>query len=413
MRYIETRDVPITDLRPYPGNARVHAKAVLEESAGANGQYRSVVARTMPDGTLQLLAGHGTTEAFASIGAGTLRVEIVEADDAEARRIVLVDNRANDLAGYDDGLLAELLRASPDLDGTGYERVDVDTLIADLLKASRADQASDPDDAPALDNTTVITQPGDVWVLGDHRLVCGDSRDPAVLAVAVGEGMADCVWTDPPYGVDYVGKTKAAMTIRNDDAAGLRPLLDAVFAAVPTVCAPGAPVYVAGPAGPLHRQFVEAFEGAGWSLRQTLVWVKDVFVLGRSDYHYQHEPILYGYLPGGTGRRGRGGKEWFGGNDQSSVLVHDRPKVSTLHPTSKPVALVVQCINNSCRPGGVVLEPFGGSGSTLIAAHLTGRRARLVELDPVYVDVICRRFQKLTGTVPVRESDGKAVNFLL
>lgn len=409
MRYVETVDVPTSDPAAFAGNPRVHDEALLDESAATNGQYRSIVARRREDGSLQVLAGHGTREAFRRIGSPTVRVEVIECDDEEARRIVLVDNRANDRASYDERALLDLLKAAqPDLSGTGFDQDAFDALVASLWEPM---PAADPDDAPPLP-ADPVSQPGDLWVLGAHRLVCGDSTDRAVAERVMDGDRADCVWTDPPYGVDYVGKTKAAMTIKNDGAAGLDDLLRSVFAVIPHVAEPGAPIYVAGPPGPQHRSFVEAFHAAGWRLHQNLIWVKDVFVLGRSDYHFQHEPILYGYMPGGAGRRGRGNKDaWFGGNAQSSVLFHDRPKRSDLHPTMKPVSLVVQCLNNSCRPGGVVFEPFGGSGTTLIAAHLTGRQARLVELDPAYVDVICRRFQSLTGTVPVLERTGEQVDF--
>ncbi|MFD7922530.1 DNA-methyltransferase [Streptomyces sp. NPDC059740] len=163
----------------------------------------------------------------------------------------------------------------------------------------------------------------------------------------------------------------------------------------------------------MSLDFANAFLQAGWDLRQNLIWVKDALVLGRSDYHYRHEPILYGFTDPepGSGRLGRGGDRWYGDNAQTSVLEVAKPPRSEDHPTMKPVELITRCLANSCPPGGIVYEPFGGSGSTLIAAHTTGRRARLVELDPRYVDVICRRYQLHTGTQPVLESTGVPHNF--
>ena len=171
---------------------------------------------------------------------------------------------------------------------------------------------------------------------------------------------------------------------------------------------PGSAVYVSAPAGPAGHVFASALLGAGlW--RQRLAWVKNSLVLGHSDYHYRHEDIYFGYVPG-AGRRGRGGQGWYGDNSQTSVLEFDRPSASREHPTSKPVNLIAYCIGNSSRPGDLVLDLFGGSGSTLIACEQTGRVAYLCEIDPRYVDVTCRRFQEHTGIVPRYES-GEEVDF--
>jgi hypothetical protein len=215
-----------------------------------------------------------------------------------------------------------------------------------------------------------------------------------------------------PYGVEYVGKGRDALTINNDgrDLGQLEDLLAESFGATTTSSAPGAAVYVAAPAGPATLPFAKVLADLGW-WRQTLVWVKDAFVLGHSDYHYRHEVIYSGYVPGVDGRRGRGGAGWYGDNAADSVLEVPRPRVNKEHPTMKPVALVERCLANSTRRGDTVLDPFGGSGSTLIACHQTGRVARLIELDPRYVDVICRRYQEGTGTLPVLESTGEAVDF--
>jgi DNA modification methylase len=205
---------------------------------------------------------------------------------------------------------------------------------------------------------------------------------------------ADVLWTDPPYGVDYVGKTARALRISGDRKEGLEDLLRGAFAAAGTVLSPA--VYVCHPAGALQVTFLEAFIAQGWQLRHTLVWVKDQMVLGHGDYHYRHEPIAFGYAPG-PGKRGRGGRGWYGGNDQDSVLEVPRPAASTEHPTMKPVELIRRCLANSCPPEGAVLDPFSGSGSTIVACEVLGLRGFGVELDPGYCDVILRRFEELTG----------------
>lgn len=192
-----------------------------------------------------------------------------------------------------------------------------------------------------------------------------------------------------------------ALTIAGDASPGLAALLGSSFANAGRFLSPGAALYVAHPAGALQGTFLDAFFTQGWRLRQTLVWMKDRAVLGHADYHYRHEPIFYGYAPG-AGRRGRGHAGWYGGNDQDSVLEVARPAASRDHPTMKPVELVARCLQNSSRKGDVVLDPFAGSGSTLVAAELHQRTARLIELDPRYCDVVVNRWERLTGTSAVR-----------
>ncbi len=222
------------------------------------------------------------------------------------------------------------------------------------------------------------------------------------------------VWTDPPYGVDYVGKTKAALTIRNDAPEGLRAFIASALVLVGAHVRPGSPWYLAVPPGPQGTEIRLAIADAGWALHEGLIWVKDVFVLGHSDYHLRHEDILYGWLPG-PGRSGRGnheGSRWHGDHAQDSVFEVARPKRSESHPTMKPVELIARMIANSSSVGDIVLDPFGGSGSTLIAAHGLNRVARLMELDPVYCDVILARAEATFGIVPILESTGEPHSFL-
>jgi len=276
---------------------------------------------------------------------------------------------------------------------------------------------TDPDDVP--EEAPAITAPGDLWRLGAHRLICGDARDPATIAALMGDELATCCWTDPPYGVSYVGgnhertsKERLAvggLTIRNDalDPSDLGALLDAAFAAVDVVLVPGARIYVSPPAGPLAAVFMTSV-AARWNYRQQLVWVKNSLVLGHSDYPYRHEPIAYANKDG-AGRWGRGAQGWYGDHAQTSVFEVDRPPANRIHPTMKPVELVARMVANSSAVDDVVVDPFGGSGTTLIACHQLHRRARLVELEPGYVDVICRRWQEHTGAAPLR--DGVPHNF--
>lgn len=212
------------------------------------------------------------------------------------------------------------------------------------------------------------------------------------------------MWTDPPYGVDYTGKTPAALTIRNDGGAQLAQLLADSFTAADGALKPGARFYLAAPPGPREFDFHQAIGATGWKLHQGLVWVKDQFVLGHSDYHYRHEPILYGYKPG-PGRAGRGnhkGSRWYADHSQDSVFEVARPKASRDHPTMKPVALIEACLRNSSLPADLVLEPFAGSGSTLIACENLGRRCYAIEIDPAYCDVIVDRWERHSGQKATR-----------
>ena len=207
---------------------------------------------------------------------------------------------------------------------------------------------------------------------------------------------AQLLFTDPPYGVRYQGRTSRRLRIANDGPGELAQLLASSLSAADGVLAPGASVYCFHPAGPLAGIFHDAFLGAGWSLRQGLVWVKHPLVMGRADYHYRHEPLLYGFKPGPE-RLGRGAAGWYGDNKQSTVFEAPRPRSSAAHATMKPVELIAACLRNSSRRGELVLDPFAGSGSTLVACEQFGRRARLIELDPGYCDVIVERFETLTG----------------
>jgi site-specific DNA-methyltransferase (adenine-specific) len=217
-----------------------------------------------------------------------------------------------------------------------------------------------------------------------------------MVARLMGDDLADCLWTDPPYGVDYEGKRTLRRKIENDVSDGLAMMLLAVFTNSDSSLRPGAPIYIASPGGPRLVDFLKGFMEVGWLFRQGLVWVKDSFVVGHSDYHYRHEQILFGYKPG-EGRLGRGGPGWFGDNKQDSVFDVVRPYNSKEHPTMKPVELIERCLANSTEAGQVVFDPFSGSGTTLMACEKTGRRCVGMELAPQYVDVIVERWENFTG----------------
>jgi hypothetical protein len=347
---IQALAVPIARLKPYGKNPRRGDVAAIKRSLRENGQYRPLVVRRQ---TMEVLAGNHTLEAARQLGWCELAVSYVDATAEQARRIVLVDNRTNDLAGYDEQALCELLAESASLDGTGYDEAALESLLAATGAEALPEQPELPD-LPAEPRTA----PGDLYALGRHRLLCGDATDFAVYQRLLDGSAAQLLWTDPPYGVSYVGKTAAALTIENDGSETLERLLRSSFAAADGALAAGAALYVAHPAGAQSLTFANAFVGQGWRLRQTLVWVKDTLVLGRSDYHYRHEPILYGYKPGG-GRRGRGADGWYGDNAETTVIELPRPKASREHPTMKPPELIAVALRNSTRRADLGLEPLG------------------------------------------------------
>ena len=384
---LHTETVAIDRLKLYPGNPRRGNVEAIRGSLLENGQYRPIVINRR---TMEVLAGNHTLRAAKGLGWSEIAATFVEVDEERAKRIVLADNRTNDLAGYDSAALAELLSELPELSGTGYDEDDLDALLSELGHAEPGED--DPPPLPAAPSA----RPGELYELGRHRLICGDARERGAYAALLGEERADVLWTDPPFGVGYEGKTEARLRIAGDARDGVGELLRASFARIDAALSEGAALYVSHPSGAAALPFLEAFVAQGWSLRQTLVWVKDAFVLGRSDYQWRHEAILYGFKPS-AGRLGRGAAGWHGGDAETTVLEFDRPRASREHPTMKPPALIERCLRNSSRPADVVLDPFAGSGSTLVACERIGRAARLIELDRAYCDVIVARYERLTG----------------
>lgn len=412
----EYKSLPVDQLQTFERNPRRGDVAAIAESLARRGQYRPIVvnAGSHTGRANEVLAGNHTLLAARRLGWSSIDVSLVDVDTQAAAEIVAADNRLADLGDYDSAALHDLLASLDSLEGTGYLESDLDRLHRELFPP---EPLTDPDDAPPVPDAAV-SEVGQVWELGGHRLLVGDATDRTLVGgLFSNRGRADAVWTDPPYGVDYVGGTKRKLRIRNDTAEGLAGLLTAAFGVVSEVCRPGAPVYVAH-ADTKRMVFEQALVDAGLRVRQNLVWVKNSLVMGRSDYQYRHEPILAAevlddeaavrvlehepilFTDGGEGRLGRGGAWWFGDNKAQTVFEVDKPPRNADHPTMKPVALIDAMLTNSLPPDGVVFDPFAGSGSTLIAAH--GRQARCyaVELDPRYADVILRRFEAHTGIVP-------------
>ncbi len=447
--------VPLREVQPAERNPRLHQS--IEKVKGSIRRFGFVEGAVHDGRTGRIIAGHGRQEALSAMrDAGEPSPEgIIEhengdwlmpvqygwssASDAEAEALLVALNRLTETGGWATAdlaaLLDELRNAEPAaFELTGYENADVDAMLAELAQEDFDDlpDPGDLDDAPEPPPAEeAISRIGDVWILGKHRLAVGDATSLPVVERALGGEPAQLVFTDPPYGVSYVGQN--GMTIINDNlsASDLGKLLLGAFRVMKQVLIPGGSFYVCAPSGRLETTFRVALEEVGLELRQQLVWVKDSLVLSRADYHGQHETMLYGWQLEGEpltpphfdpehdtmlyGWKEGAAHTFEGGRKQTTTWLYPKPRRSDLHPTMKPVALCRRAVVNSSKPGlerGRVLDLFGGSGSTLIACELSARHASLVELDPPYADVICRRFQEHTGIVPVREADGAKVSFI-
>jgi DNA modification methylase len=319
----------------------------------------------------------------------------------QRRALVIADNRIAENAGWEDAMLRIELEALQlegfDLDITGF---DADALAELIAGDEPNNEGQTDDDAVPEVSETPISRPGDVWIMGQHRLLCGDSTVAENYDRLMQGDVADMVFTDPPYNVNYANSAKDKM--RGKDRAILNDNLgdgfyDFLLAALkPTVANCRGGIYVAMSSSELDV-LQAAFRAAGGKWSTFIIWAKNTFTLGRADYQRQYEPILYGWPEGAQ-------RHWCGDRDQGDVWAIKKPQKNDLHPTMKPVELVERAIRNSSRPGNVVLDPFGGSGTTLIAAEKSGRVARLIELDPKYVDVIVRRWEDFTGQTAIREA---------
>jgi len=373
---------PLAALIPYARNARQIPPAAVAAVAGSIKEFgfRNPI---LVDQDGVIIAGHTRLLAARSLGMATVPV-LVAADltPAQVRAFRLADNRAAEFSEWDRELLVNELGDVGDID---LSYLDFDALTLELGEGVEPDTLDEGDaDAVPEVRPDAISQRGEVYELGPHRLMCGDSTSAEDWQALLGDEIGDAVMTDPPYGVSYVGKTTDAMVIENDDPEGLPALLDGALGQVLARCKPGGVWYVATPAGPLHVVFAVWLKDHD-VLRQTIVWVKDSMVLGHSDYHYKHEPICYGWKPGAAHRAPPD-------RTQVSVWEIPRPKRSAEHPTMKPVALYERMMLNSTIANNIILEPFGGSGTTLIAAAKTGRICRAMEIAPRYCDVIRRRW---------------------
>ena len=393
-----TESVPLSRLRPYPGNPRLGDVEAIKESLRRNGQYRPIVVNRR---TMEVLAGNHTLRSAKDLGWEEIVASFIECTDEEAKRIVLVDNRTNDLAGYDHEALATLLEEIPSLEGSGYELADLENLLAEL--------ATEPD-GPDLPRRRPRSRSPSPAISGSSAPIgcsAGTRVTRGPIAVSSPSEPAHLPLDRPALRRRLRGQDQAAPSNRGRRCR--RPGRAAFGEPSPTSMArfaPAPPSMSPTPADRGRSSFGKAFLDAGWQLRQTLVWVKDTMVLGHSDYHYRHEPILYGYKPG-DGRLGRGGAGWYGDDAQTSVFEVSARGPREEHPTMKPPELVEAALRNSSRAGETSCSiPSPARARPWSPASARGRHARLIELDPRYCDVIVERFETLTGETGGARADG-------
>ncbi|MCU9849282.1 DNA modification methylase [Defluviimonas sp. WL0024] len=396
-------DLPLAQIIPYARNPRRNEKAVATVAASiAEFGWRQPI---VVDEAMVVLAGHTRLEAARQLGLETAPVHIARGlSEAQTRAFRIMDNRSSENAEWDNELLGlelgDLLAAEFDLGLTGFTDEELDALMNGLKDCAVGAQDGE-DDVPAVPEDPV-SRPGDLWILGNHRLLCGDSTLATDVERLLGTVKPLLMVTDPPYGVEYdpgwrnqagAAKTRRTGKVLNDDRADWREAW-ALF--------PGDVAYVWH--GALHAATVaESLEAAGFAVRSQIIWAKDRLVLSRGDYHWQHEPCWYAVKKSGKGH-------WAGDRKQTTLWqISGRDQdTDTVHGTQKPVDCMRRPVLNNSSPGQAIYEPFMGSGTTLIAAETTGRVCLGIELNPAYVDVSVERWQQFTGQDAVLDQDGRS-----
>jgi DNA modification methylase len=392
---------PIEKLIPYARNPRTHSDAQVAQIAASISAF-GFNNPCLVDTKAGIIAGHGRLLAARKLQLVEVPAIVLDhLTEAQKRAYILADNQLALNAGWDDTLLAAELAALQqedfNLDLIGFE----DEELARLLAAQEAaDGLTDEDAVPELQETP-ISMAGDLWILGDHRLLVADATNPDAVAKLMAGARADLVFTDPPYNVDYEGYTEQRLKIKGDrmSDADFKKFLERSFRSYRVVVKPGASMYLCHSSS-WQREFQNALEVAGFEVRCQIIWAKNTFAWGFGRYKFQHEPMFYCHVAGEK-------DSWYGDKTQSTLWQEKKPAANRIHPTAKPVELVERALLNSSKAGDIVADLFGGSGSTLIGCERRGRHARLMEIDPKYADCIVRRFQEYTGKQALLDGEGR------
>ena len=382
--------VPTDKLIPYVNNARTHSKEQILKLRSSLREF-GFINPVIIDKDFNVIAGHGRLMAAKEEGIDEVPCVFVDhLTEAQKKAYILADNRMALDAGWDEELLAvemaELHDLGFDLAMTGFDEKE----IADLFSDGTDSEAKDDDfDLTAALEKAAFVQRGDIWTVGRHRLMCGDATSSEDVSALMGNVKANLILTDPPYGVSF--KSSSGLTIQNDSMKNeeFYTFLFSAFKCMAEHLEKGGAAYVFH-ADTEGLNFRRAFVDAGFHLAGCCIWVKDSLVLGRSDYQWQHEPVLYGFMQNGK-------HKWYSDRKQTTILNFDKPKRNANHPTSKPLDLLGYPIGNSTQENGVVIDTFGGSGSTLMACEQMNRICYMMELDEKYASVILRRYVEDTG----------------
>ena len=358
------KEIEISKLMPYENNARTHSEAQLNRIAESIKEF-GFINPILIDKEYGIIAGHGRMMAAKQLGIDKVPCLFVEhLSEEQKRAYIIADNKLALDAGWDYDILESEMKALQemdfDLELTGFTEDE----IAGIIKLGTEEEYEDDFDIDEALPEEAVTKPGDIWQLGEHILACGDSTNSEDMKRLIDGRAVDLIVTDPPYNVAYEGKTKDKLKIQND--------------------------HHIWHADTMRKAFLDAIEQTDLSVREVLVWVKNTMVLGRQDYHWQHEPCLYGWKEGAA-------HYFIDDRTQTTVMQYDKPAKSIEHPTMKPIELIAKQIQNSSRTNEVVLDPFGGSGTTLIACEYLKRKCLTMELDQRYCDVIVKRWEELTG----------------
>ena len=380
----------VEELIPYARNARTHSSAQITQIAASIKEFGFLAPIVIAEDNT-ILCGHGRFYAAQKLGLKKIPcVKESHLTEAQKRAYIIADNKLSINAGWDDELLAvelsDLQGEGVDLSITGFDEKELADLFDDK---SKSDVEDDGYDLSAALEKAAFVQRGDIWTVGRHRLMCGDATSADDVAALMGGKRANLLLTDPPYGVSF--KSSSGLTIQNDSIKDedFYSFLKSAFSAAVDCLEKGAAAYIFH-ADTEGLNFRRAFVDAGFHLAGCCIWVKDSLVLGRSDYQWQHEPVLYGFLQNGK-------HSWYSDRKQTTIWNFAKPKKNANHPTSKPLDLLSYPIQNSTQENAVVLDTFGGSGSTLMACELTNRICYTMELDEKYASVILRRFVDDTG----------------
>ena len=391
MKALEIKEIEIEKIKPYKNNTKEHPKEQINKIAESIKEmgFNDPIA---VDENNEIIEGHGRLLAAMLLGLKIIPIIVLEhLSEVQKKQYRIAHNKLTMSSGFNLEILKleleDIISLGGEVDITALELNEIEKLELSI----DGEQDMREEIIPKLDNINIRSSLGDLYILGEHRLLCGNSTIKFDVLKLLGEEKGQLIVTDPPYNVNYTGSTEDELTIKNDNLSeeDFKEFLKKSFDNMKFAVEKGAGIYVFH-ADTEGNNFRTAMKEAGFYHSQTCIWVKNSIVMGRQDYHWKHEPILVGWSEGGS-------HNWYSDRKQSTIWEFNKPSKNDIHPTMKPIDLISYPISNSSKKGDIVVDFFGGSGSTLIACENIGRKCRMMELDPIYVDAIVKRFFNMTG----------------